>query len=69
MDINTVNVYLLGIILAAGIMRIVWLLLMLVFSDAPHQLHQLKMKIRNIVIAMAVATALSGLVALIRGYF
>ena len=70
MDIKTVNVDLLGVIIAGGIMRIVWLLLMLMMSDTPpHEIHQVKIKIRNVILAMAVATALSGIVSYIRGYF
>lgn len=70
MTIETVNKYLLGIIIAGGVMRIVWLLLMLIISDTPpYKISETKTRIRNTVLAMAVATAVAGLVALIRGYF
>ena len=70
MDINTISLYLIGLIIAGGIMRIAWLLLILIFSDAPpYKIHDIKHRIAIILLAIMVAVSVTGLVAYIRGYF
>ena len=70
MDINTISLYLIGLIVAGGIMRIIWLLLMLIFSGAPsYKIHDIKHRIAMILLAIMVAVSVAGLVAYIRGYF
>lgn len=70
MDINTISLYLIGLIVAGGIMRIAWLLLTLIFSDAPaYKIHDIKHRIKMIILAIIVAVSVTGLVSLIRSYY
>ena len=70
MSINTMSSYILGLIIAGGIFRIVYLLLMMMFSDAsPYKVSETKHKVAMIIIAMAVAVSITGLVSYIKSYF
>lgn len=70
MDINTICSYLIGLIIAGGILRIAYLFLTLIFSDAPaYKVHDIKHRIKMIILAIIVAVSVAGLVSLIRSYY
>ena len=70
MSIDSMCTALVGLIIAGGIMRILWLLLALMFSDAPpHKIHETKHRIAMILLAIIVAVSIGTIVAYVRGYF